>query len=114
MIEERAVSRPICLKMRVSEVERELIATKMEEANIRNREAYLRKMACDGYVLKVDFSDVRQMIFLLSNSSNNLNQIARRVNSGDVLHATDIQTLQADYEKLWEQVSEILKKLSKL
>ena len=106
--------RPIQIMFYVSERERDFIYKKMALAKTKNKAAYLRKMACDGYVLKVDFSDVRQMIFLLSNSSNNLNQIARRVNSGDVLHATDIQTLQADYEKLWEQVSEILKKLSKL
>ena len=105
---------PVCLKVRVSEAERDLIAEKMEAANIRNREAYLRKMALDGFVVRLDFSDVRRMIWLLSNATNNLNQIARRVNSGDALLATDIQALQADYERLWTQASGILKKLAKL
>ena len=64
--------------MRVTEAERDLIAEKMTVANIRNREAYLRKMAMDGYVVRLDLADVRKMVFLLQNATNNLNQIARR------------------------------------
>ena len=66
--------------MRVTEAERDLIAEKMTVANIRNREAYLRKMAMDGYVVRLDLADVRKMVFLLQNATNNLNQIARRAN----------------------------------
>ena len=109
-----ATQRQICLKLRVTDAERELIATKMNAANIRNREAYLRKMALDGFVINLDFSDVRRMIFLLSNATNNLNQIARHLNSGGDSKDLDIRTLQADYEKLWETARDILKKLSKL
>ena len=109
-----AAKRPITVKLRLSETERELIAEKMEAANIRNREAYLRKMALDGYVLKLDFSDVKRMVFLLSNATNNLNQIARHLNSGGDSKNLDIRALQADYEKLWETARDILKKLSKL
>jgi len=98
----------------LDEAEAALLQEKMAEAGIRNREAYIRKMILDGYVLKLDFSDVRRMVWLLSNSSNNLNQIARRVNSGDALHAADIQTLQADYAKLWAPMRDVLKKLSKI
>jgi len=98
----------------LDEAEAALLQEKMVQANIQNREAYIRKMVLDGYVLKLDFSDVRRMVWLLSNSSNNLNQIARRVNSGDELHATDIQLLQADYAKLWAPMRDVLKKLSKI
>jgi len=109
-----ATQRQICLKLRVTDAERELIATKMKAANIRNREAYLRKMALDGFVINLDFSDVRRMIFLLSNATNNLNQIARHLNSGGNSKDLDIRALQADYEKLWDTARDILKKLSKL
>jgi len=98
----------------LDEAEAALLQEKMQEANIRNREAYIRRMVLDGYVLKLDFSDVRRMVWLLSNSSNNLSQIARRVNSGDGLHAADIQMLQADYAKLWVPIRDVLKKLAKI
>lgn len=109
-----ATQRQICLKLRVTDAERELIATKMGVANIRNREAYLRKMALDGFVINLDLTDIRRMIFLLSNATNNLNQIARHLNSGGEANNLDIRALQADYEKLWDVAHDILKKLSKL
>jgi len=85
---------------RVDESELALIKEKMETTNIRNKEAYFRKMVLDGYVLRLDFSDVREVTRLLSNATNNLNQITRRVNSGGNTHASDIQKIQADYELL--------------
>ena len=114
MADTSAAKRHICLKLRVSETERGLIAEKMDAANIRNREAYLRKMALDGFVVRLDFSDVRRMVWLLSNATNNLNQIAKRINTGDSVHAADIHVLREDYEKLWASASDILKKLAKL
>ena len=109
-----ATKRPICLKIRLSEAERDLIAEKMEAANIRNREAYMRKMILDGYILRIDFSDVKRMVWLLSNATNNLNQIAKRANETRSVCAVDIHSLRVDYENLWRFAHEVMKKLAKL
>ncbi|MBP6491347.1 MAG: plasmid mobilization relaxosome protein MobC [Clostridia bacterium] len=100
--------------MRVTEAERDLIAEKMTVANIRNREAYLRKMAMDGYVVRLDLADVRKMVFLLQNATNNLNQIARRANETRSVYESDIKDLQEHYNLLWEQASAILRGLAKI
>lgn len=100
--------------MRVTQAERELITDKMAAANIRNREAYLRKMALDGYVVRLDLSDVRKMVSLLQNTTNNLNQIARRANETRSVYESDIRDLQAHYTQLWEQTEAILRGLAKL
>jgi hypothetical protein len=55
---------------RVDDDELSLIHEKIKMANIRSKERYYRKMVLDGYVIRTDFSDVREMIRLLSNSSN--------------------------------------------
>ena len=99
---------------RVDESELALIKEKMAAANILNKEAYYRRMVLDGYVLRLDFSDVREMTRLLSNATNNLNQIARRVNSDGSIYAQDIQKTQADYELLWGQAKVILQKMAKI
>ena len=99
---------------RVDDSELALIKDKMAAAKIQNKEAYFRKMALDGYVLKLDFSEVREMVRLQSNACNNLNQIAKRLNGGGQLFAEDVQTLRADYQKLWPQMREMMTKLSKL
>ena len=53
----------------------------MAEAGVKNRSAYVRKMALDGYVVRLDMTDINELIRLLRSSSNNLNQVAKKANS---------------------------------
>jgi hypothetical protein len=85
----------------------------MECAGIRNREAYIRKMILDGYIVRLDLTDVRKMVKLLSNSTLSLNQIAKRANATGSVYADDIKDILGNYEKLWEQAGEILRGLAK-
>ena len=72
-------NRDVQLNFRVSPHELELIETKMAQIGVKNREAYLRKMAIDGYVVKLDLPELRELVSLLRYSSNNLNQLTKRV-----------------------------------
>jgi len=94
--------------------ETELVTEKMTLAGIRNREAYIRKMILDGYIVRLDLGDVRKMVQLLSNATSNLNQIAKRANETRSIYESDIQDLQAHYEKLWEQAEAILRGLANI
>jgi len=114
MAEQKNRRRPIRVVFYLDESEQALLEEKMAEANIRNREAYIRKMILDGYVLKLDFSDVRRMVWLLSNATKNLNQIAKRANETRSVCADDVHALQAELEPLWAAMREAMKKLAKL
>ena len=92
------------------EVER--LKERMAEAGVKNRSAFIRKMALDGYIIKLDTSDIRQMISLLRHSSNNLNQIAKRVNSTNSVYGADIADMQAKQDEIWELAREIAARLS--
>jgi hypothetical protein len=107
-------SRGVALTFRVSEKERELIYEKMKLARIGNIRAYLLKMAVDGYVVQLDLADVKEMVRLLRNATNNLNQISKRVNSGGGLYKTDIDDLREQYDKLWDQAEGIMRQLARL
>ena len=50
----------------------------MAQFGTTNMAAYLRKMAIDGYVVKLDLPELRELVSLLRYSSNNLNQLTRR------------------------------------
>ena len=67
------------IKFRVTEEERILIEEKMKQVPTRNVEAYLRKMAIDGYIIQVDHSDIRKMTAELQKLGVNIDQTARRV-----------------------------------
>ena len=58
--------------------DKEKIRKRMAEAGIRNMSAYIRKMAIDGYVIKLDLSDVKEVSRLLRINANNINQYAKR------------------------------------
>ena len=92
--------------------ERDIVRRKMEEAGIRNMAAYIRKMAIDGYVIRLDLSDVKEVARLLRINSNNLNQYAKRANETGSIYLEDIKELQRQQEKLWELMKAILQRLS--
>jgi len=86
----------------------------MTEAGIKNRGAYLRKMALDGYEVRVDFSDIRELVRLLRNATNNLNQVAKRANETKSIYSSDIKDLQDNYEKLWAASEGVMKKIANM
>ena len=83
--------RTIPLYFKVSPEEKARIDEKMEQLGIHNRRAYLRKMAVDGYAVRVDMADFKALVSLLRICSNNLNQIAKRVNSTGNLYAEGVK-----------------------
>ena len=98
----------------VNEVELELIKQKMEDAGIRNLGVYMRKMAIEGYTIKLDLDDVKEVVRLLRISGNNLNQYAKKANETGSIYAEDIKDLKARQEDLWKVLKQILDKLSGL
>lgn len=105
-------NRPIQVKFRVTPEERAMIDRRMAQADTINMAAYLRKMAIDGYVVKLDLPELRDMISLLRRTSNNFNQIARRVNSTNRVYENDIQEMKTMLERLWEANNSVLEKLA--
>ena len=106
--------REVQVNFRVSQTELELIEQKMSQLGTTNREAYLRKMALDGYVVKLELPELKELVSLLRRSSNNLNQLTRRVHETGRFYDTDLEDISQRQEQLWEGVREILTQLSKL
>ena len=98
----------------VSQAEEAQIHQKMSELGIRNRNAYLRKMALDGYCIKLDLQDVKELVSLLRRCSNNLNQYAKRANETGNIYATDVNDLQERLDEIWTEMKEVLVHLSSI
>ena len=86
----------------------------MEIAGVINREAYLRKMAMDGCILKLDLPELKEIISLMRRMSNNINQIAKRMKGTGRAYETDIQEVIQNQERLWDGIRELLSRLTKL
>ena len=107
-------NRGILLKFYVSEKELEQIRMKMEQYSTNNLSAYLRKIAIDGYVVNLELPELGEMVSLLRRSSNNLNQLTKRVHETDRFYDADLEDLRRDYEGLWEAAPKILRSLAKI
>ena len=106
--------RDVQVNFRVSPEELALIEQKMSQLGTKNREAYLRKMALDGYVVRLELPELREMVSLLRRSSNNLNQLTRRVHETGRIYDADLEDLRQGQEKPWEAAEHILSALAAL
>ncbi len=102
------------LYTKVSPEEKSVIDWKMAELGTTNLRAYLRKMAVDGYVIKLDMTSIVELVKLLRSISNNVNQIARLCNSTHNLYAQDVEDLRRGYAEVWHSINELLKKFEGL
>jgi hypothetical protein len=83
-------TRNISLSFYVNAEEHEMIKRRMAQAGVKNLRAFILKQAIDGRVIHVELQSVNEMCRLLSNATNNINQVARRVNETGNVYSEDI------------------------
>lgn len=93
---------------KTTESEAAIIQKKMNMLGIRNKSAYMRALALNGYILKLDMPQIREMLRLLGNMTNNLNQIAKRLNAHGNLYETEIEEIQQKQDELWKMMHQLL------
>ena len=96
----------------VSEKERDLIEEKMAQLGTENMSAYLRKIAIDGYIVKLDLPELREMVSLLRRTGNNVNQLAKRMNETWRVYAADMDDILQNQERLWQAANDIITRLA--
>lgn len=106
--------REMQLNFRVSPEELALIEQKMAQLGTSNREAYLRKMALDGYVVRLELPELKELVSLMRYSSNNLNQLTRRAHENGRIYDADLEDISRRQEALWDGVHQVLTQLAKL
>ena len=106
--------REVQLNFRVSPEELAMIEQKMAQLGTSNREAYLRKMALDGYVVRLELPELKELVSLMRYSSNNFNQLTRRVHETGRIYDADLEDISQRQEALWDGVHKILTQLAKL
>lgn len=99
------------LHFAVTEEEARIIDEKRKQLAIRNISAFLRAMVLNGHVLKLDLPQLREMIRLLGNLTNNVNQIARRVNEHGSIYESEIDEIQEKVNRLLGMMNQLLSML---
>ncbi len=99
------------IKFYATDDEKDFILEKMKAAGISNLGAYLRKMAIDGMIFKIDNSPIRDMSVNLSKLSSNINQIAKISNANGYIYADDIKDIKEMLGEIWQSQKYIISKL---
>ena len=95
-------TRPIRIEFCVSENEHRLIKAKMEQLGTNNMGAYLRKMAIDGYIIKVDYTQQKKLAAAVSRAATNINHVCRRINSTGHFYEDDVAELKERQSEIWQ------------
>ena len=95
-------TRPIRIELCVSDYEHRLIKNKMAQLGSSNMGAYLRKMAIDGYIIKVDYTEQKKLAAAVSRAATNINHICRRINQTVHFYAEDVADLKARQAEIWQ------------
>ena len=106
------------LKIYLTDEEKEIFEKKMKLANFKTMSHFLRKCVLEKEIYIVDLEPFRDLQWLLSNVTNNINQIAKATNMTGVIYKNDIQAIRQDVDKLskeiWDIHSLLLKRIQKI
>lgn len=94
-------TRPNQILFFVSDDEKRIIKGKMKQLGINNMGAYLRKMAIDGYIIKVDYTQQKKLAAAVSRAAANINHICRRINSTGHFYEDDVAELKERQAEIW-------------
>ncbi|HEO7347118.1 TPA: plasmid mobilization relaxosome protein MobC [Streptococcus agalactiae] len=104
------------LEIKLTEEEKTLFEEKRKLAKCRNMSHFIRKCVLEKEIYQVDLEPFRDLQGLLSNATNNINQIAKRVNSTGIIYKEDINDMEKEIEhfskELWQIHSLLLNRTS--
>ena len=94
-------TRGVPVQIYLTENEKALIAEKMKLLRTRNFSAYARKMLIDGYIVNVDYADIKAQTAAIQKIGVNVNQIAKRINATGTVYAQDIEDIKGALAEIW-------------
>lgn len=89
------------INFRVTSTEKAMIKDRIEKSGCIDDGEYLRQMALNGYILSLDNSDLKQLLFEINKIGTNINQIAHKVNSVNEIYQTDMDEIKERMDQIW-------------
>lgn len=88
------------LKIRISQEEKEAIDKKFRNSGLRTESEFVRTMIFTGLIVHFNEDNMKQIMRDFSSASNNINQIAMRVNRTGNFYADDLTQLKENQKKM--------------
>ena len=96
--------RNIILNLRVNKEEAEWIEQKFQNSGMKSKSDFIRMMIFQRQIIKVSDNFVRDFRRKYTSVSNNINQIALRLNASGNIYAEDIAEIKNGVNVIWQQL----------
>ncbi len=95
------------IEIRLTEDERTIFEKKMKMAKCKTMSHFIRKCVMESDIYIVDLQPFRELSGVLYKVSNNINQIAKRVNQTGLIYQSDIKDMQDEIENIAKEIWDI-------
>ena len=99
---------------RVTAEEKRLIQEKMRLVGITNMREYMRKMLTKGYIISVDYTELKNLAAELQKIDVNTRQILRHVDTLGAPYAADAEYIRQKQAECWDIMRQLFKEAMKL
>ena len=96
------------LKIFLSDDEQYILNRKFLQSGMQSKSAFIRHLILYGYVYEVNYSYLQEYNTALARIGNNLNQIAKRINTTGSIYKNDINEVKEIMEKIWHTQKSML------
>ena len=91
----------------VTDEEKELFKKKLEISKSKSMGHFIRKCVLEAPIFVIDMNIFRKLQTLIGKNSNNINQIAKRVNSTGIIYREDIEDLKKENDDISREIIKI-------
>lgn len=102
-------NRNVSFFFRATPEEANRILARIEKSGMKDKGAYFRRMAMEGYLIHVELKEIRDLTRAYSRYNNNVNQIARHINQTGSIYKNDLALIRDSQEKMTNQIYQLLK-----
>jgi uncharacterized protein (DUF2235 family) len=106
------------IEFRATVDEKRQLKKNMRQAGYGTLGNYLLQMGLNGFIVQVDFSDIKATLgdvgslrIALNQIGNNINQVARHVNESQEIDAMDFYLLQQEFEGMKQEIQNFEKEV---
>jgi len=101
------------LEIKLTTEEKELFKKKLEMSKSKSMGHFIRKCVLEAPIFVIDMNVFRRLQTLIGKNSNNINQIAKRVNSTGIIYREDIEDLKKENDDISREIIKIQNILTK-
>ena len=98
------IKRTRSVQVRLSQEEYDFLEQKFQLSGYKSKSEFMSIAFFDTLIVKFSTEDMQELLRLVRSISNNVNQIAVRVNSTDKVYVEDMNNIKDGVEKIWQQL----------